>query len=534
MKILKTTLLGLLSWSTVFFACASNGEITFESEQHYLTNAGEVTESDWLNDFFIPQYGKDGVNEALLVPVAGTPPAAEQIKLLRDLHYYLRLNHNVDLDHIDPNDSTSVHNPANVNRVIRLMPKANFEAMFTNGNSNPGEPCSYLNFLKAVALLPGLFSDYMDPDNGFERLTGLEPTEEMKDPDKVAIKILSAIMANAVQETSSSGSPDEDGNTTMESKIPGTFGTLEEQNVTGWDYNSQSMGPFNTYKEPYGPLAYVAQIEGKNINYYGRGVHQITYAINYANNSLFLYGDLRLVRYPELLKSNSILPWLTTLVYFAIPQARYPSIAEIFDGQWKRHVDGSNASENIKTLYIQEFPMCVLCINGGIECGDAAKLDTDDVKLANNNTKIRGNAYKLFVENNTYDEKRLFAGEVTGISALTGDEVLTTCKEISQKGIQGDGGATVPDIAWRRYFFLAGVVPSETATDWMAFAGNNVLSFIAKPQQWNAQATYSKGSVVFMDNDTSKTWAAKWDGITGGKENTPGSEWGPWADYKEE
>jgi hypothetical protein len=434
--------------SQSLYAAAADGFNTFETQEHYEKYANELTKKDWFKDF---------ASELNL--------SSYDKKDLQGLRYYLRINRDIDLNKITTTESAA--NPDNVNRVIRLMPKANFDNMF----GNAGTKCSYINFLRAVALLPGLFSNYDD----FEKETGLERTEEMKkDPDLIAKKILAAIMANAVQETSDSGKGEIP---TMESKIPGTFATIVElpENPA---YNSKSMGPFASG----GAWNFVA---GSNI-YGGRGVHQITYCMNYANISLFLYGDLRLVKYPNLIVSDNFLPWLTTLVYFVLPQSQYPSIAEIFDGQWKRHLNSLSVDQDWKNRYMKEFPTCVLLINGGIECGQVSTKNPDKIK---NNTIIRGDAYYHFVGDHpiTIDkkEKKLFSEKSPKYNeALTGKEVLQACHSISQN----DPGATSSKglhqgLNWYRKFFLnEQVEPQNYYSDYMVFAGENIKKLMEKPK----------------------------------------------------
>ena len=437
--------------------CAeADGFKTFETEQYYENNVYELTTDDWYDDFASTLTGMDEAKKTAL----------------KGLHYYLKLNPSVDLNGIKTHEDPS--NPDNVNRVIRLMPENDYEKMFPNSKEGP---CSYINFLKSVALLPGLFSDYKD----FKGKTGIEPTEEMQNPDLVAKKILAAIMANAVQETSDTGKDDFP---TMEQKVPGTFSTVKEPEAAKYNVDMKIFDPKS------GAWGFVA--EG-NI-YSGRGVHQVTYVMNYANISLILYGDLRLVKYPDLLASDTILPWLTTLVYFVMPQSQYPTIAEVFDGQWARYLDNlhvDSAYSVNKERYKKEFPVCVLLINGGIECGDASIVKESmsaeqkkRVKQANNNTAIRGSAYHHFVGGIPIDGKELFDKSSPEYKkSLTGEKVLETCLSISQtdsdpatKGIY-----SIP-LSWHRPFFLQdNLQPATWYTDYMVFAGKNVERLMKNP-----------------------------------------------------
>lgn len=430
-------------------ASDADGFKKFETMEYYTKHANELNQEDWYEDY----------------ASKFTELTGEQKTALKGLHYYLRLNPTVDLNSISE-DSES--NPDNVKRVIRLMPKSDFEKMFPESKKGP---CSYDNFLKAVAVLPGFCSDYKD----FHKLTGLEPTEEMKDPDLIAKKILAAVMANAIQETSNSGQGDEP---PLSQKIIGTFATIKEKEEP--DYNTRHMGPF-AIGHKWDKVA-----EG-NI-YSGRGVHQVTYAVNYANISLILYGDLRLVKYPDLLTSDSLITWLTTLVYFILPQSQYPTIAELFDGQWDRHLDMlTSQPEDFRNNYRKEFPVCVLLINGGIECGSVGRENGEKYPSIANNTKIRGGAYYHFAKNLKIDEKELFANNSPiDKDALTADEVLKACYSISQKRSIDDGGqekvkGIYDGLNWFRYFFLLQeggkikpIAYSDYEMPFVIFGGKNV------------------------------------------------------------
>ena len=425
----------------------ADGFHSFESEAYYESHASEFQTDDWFNDFVLKKLKLN----------------TDQLNQLNGLHYYLRIDPTAKVYNFNEIDN---RNPENVNRVIKLMPRAQFDAMFPNSTKGP---CSYEHFLQAVAYLPGLFSDYDD----FSTQTSLNKTDEMKNPDLVAEKILSAIMANAVQETSTSGQ----GNfPTLEQKVPGTFATLKE-NPTD-TYNSISMGPF----APNQPWESVA---AGNL-YYGRGVHQITYGMTYANISLFLYGDLRLMKYPDLLATDTVLPWITTLVYFVLPQSQYPTIAEIFDGQWKKHIEGVTGDKEWKARYLNEFPMCVLLINGGIECGQSS-LKTDlETQMANNNTKIRGDAYYHFAGIIPVNNKLLLNEKNAEVvkDVLDGKQVLDICHTISQNDPAGSGSKGLyQGLRWYRFFFITkDLVPANYATDYMVFGGKNIQMLFNPPE----------------------------------------------------
>ena len=429
--------------------CAeTDGFNTFETEKYYEKHANELTTEDWYEDY-----------------ASKLPGLTEAQKIsLKGLHYYLKLNPSVDLNEIKTHEDSS--NPDNVNRVIRLMPEDDYEKMFPESLKGP---CSYLNLLKAVAVLPGFCSDYKD----FNKLTALEPTEEMADPDLVAKKILAAVMANAVQETSNSG---QGPTPSLSQKIPGTFATIKEQEKP--DYNTRHMGPFDADHK-------WENVAKGNI-YSGRGVHQITYAVTYANISLILYGDLRLVKYPDLLTSDTLIPWLTTLVYFIMPQSQYPTIAEVFDGQWEKHLDSTGKPEEFINRYKKEFPVCVLLINGGIECGSVGKGQGASIA---NNTKIRGGAYYHFVNNFKIEGKTLFVDDSPIDSdAVPANEMLKQCYLISQtKGPNETVEGILNGLNWYRPFFLiyenSEIKPISYCVGEMpftVFAGSNVAKLYQK------------------------------------------------------
>ena len=312
-----------------------------------------------------------------------SPDLAQRVA---SLNYYVRVDGDVDLSKITEHES--INNPDNVNRVIRLMPKSKFEALFPNSTKKsevngfiPGQVYSYINFLKAVAVMPGYCGDYSDyPDS--------DKTSDMKNPDIIAKKFLATTMGHAVQETANTGSS-YDG---FKSKIPGTFGHVREK------FNP---GEENPYPDASGPFASKGKMNEltKGKYYYGRGAKQLSYPSNYANTSLLLYGDLRLVKYPDLVEEG-ILPFLTAISYSLIPKSSQPSLAEVMDGSWQKQLNESNAPEEFKDRYNRDFPVTVLLVNGGPECGppigSAEKRSEKDIAMGKANTKTRIDAYNYF------------------------------------------------------------------------------------------------------------------------------------------
>ncbi len=295
---------------------------------------------------------------------------------LATLKYYIRVS-NVDLSKIEEQESPN--NPDNVNRIIRIMPKAKFEKVFpytadTKTERNgfiPGITFSYLNFLKAAAVLPGYCGDYDDfPLNDSTHLM-------CHDPEIIAKRFLATTMAHAVQETSDQGPKENEFD--LDLKIKGTFGHLKEANAQSLKYHDAS-GPFG----PQGYLYYLTE----NNCYYGRGAKQLSYPSNYANVSLLLYGDLRLVKYPQLVE-ESVLPFLTSIAYMLIPKSGNPSLAEVMDGSWSEALHNA-APADFKKIYDRDFPLTVLLVNGGPECN--GKTDIPSV----NRSRYRIDAYNKF------------------------------------------------------------------------------------------------------------------------------------------
>lgn len=373
--------------------------------------------------------------------------------------YYLRIRGNV----TDSNYTTF----ENVQRVMRIMPKAKFEAMFPrstlagscslpvtdlNGSDyssgsaggdavswhkaavNSSSPrtsdklFSYENFLKAVAVLPsycGDYSDYPDP--------ALKPIL-MQNADLIARKMLAATFAHALQETSDSGSPDPaTGQPSMGSKIPGTFSAVFE---SGPPLCPNENGMF-AYKTGYfSALTTTGTKNGDNPvlhSYGGRGVKQLTYPTNYSNMSLLLHQDLRFLAYPELLEEPGILGFLSAISYAIIPKDGNPSMAEVMDGTFHRKmealandptVSSSTDFQTFQSTYDLEFPLTVLLVNGGPECDQNTSIKnssllTADQKQAqmagnNNNTKMRVEAYNYFVQT----QDLLNHVQVGGVQAL--------------------------------------------------------------------------------------------------------------------
>ncbi len=336
-----------------------------ESFSYYLERINQFRTSDWFTHF-----SKENPE------IAGN----ETYPGLSTLEYYVRVDGDVDLSKITEEESE--HNPENVNRVIRLMPKAQFEITFplsTEMNEIrsgyiPGKIFSYINFLKAVAVVPGYAGSYNSFPEAFK-------SPEMEVPDVVAKKFIATTLAHAVQETSNTGQASDLGN--YEHKVPGTFAEVGESGGAG------SYGPNGLLFGPGMELHYLA----KDNYYYGRGAKQLSYVDNYANQSMLLYGDLRLVAYPSLIEEPSCLGFLTALLYTLMPKAGLPSCAEIMDGTWQQLLnDPKTKSDNATAVetYNRDFPITVILVNGGPE-----GYGVTDPKIVAN-SKVRIDSYNGF------------------------------------------------------------------------------------------------------------------------------------------
>ena len=325
--------------------------------------------------------------------------ADEQLKL-KEIGYYVRAS-NVKLDKIYPGSS---FNPENVKRIERLMPRANFEKTFpltanhkTINGFDPADVYSYSNFLKAAAVLPGYCGDFSDYPG--------TKTAEMANPDEVCKRMMASTFAHAVQET---GSVDSNGLVNIEDKIVTTFSSVAEGNVTPENRVALKMKP---YAEDSGPFSASGQFASMVANkyYYGRGAKQLSYASNYANLSLMIYGNLLLVEDPDLVAGDNILPYLSAMVYAVQPKNGRPSIAEVMDGNFKKSAQGLAAS------YAKlGFPFTVALVNGGVECiGDASV-------LANTQTRLR--SFRYFSQ-----AGKLFP---SGFTLTDGETNATSCDDI--------------------------------------------------------------------------------------------------------
>ncbi len=348
---------------------------------------------------------------------------------LANLRYYLRLNGQAVTD-------ANYTNFENVQRVMRIMPKKKFESMFpystskvalnvtnmsgksysTGDASAPAESSvywhtsdttlsrthgqffSYESFLEAVALLPGFCGSYADyPDSAVA-------PQLQQNADLIARKLLASVFAHAVQETSDSGQ----GLTpTMAQKLGGTFASIVEGNGALYP---DAQGIFRIWdgvnignKGELYPLTLTDdQYLGKPLshNYCGRGTKQTSYPTNYANASLILFGDLRLLAYPELIEEPGVMGFLSGLIYALLPKDSNPSIVEVMDGTFHRKLQALSSDPTVAAnpdyqsfvaTYDLEFPLTILLVNGGPECSGQTK------PANNNNTKIRIEAYNYFV-----------------------------------------------------------------------------------------------------------------------------------------
>ncbi|MEI6036235.1 MAG: chitinase, partial [Verrucomicrobiae bacterium] len=271
---------------------------------------------------------------------------------------------------------------------------------------------SYENFLKAVAILPGFcgsYESYPDPV--------LKPILE-KNADLIARKLLATVFAHAVQETSDSGS----GNTpAMQQKLKGVFANIVENKALVQLPEKDGVFGF-AGPGAFFPLTLTGEPDHAGLpvahSYAGRGIKQTSYPTNYANAGLFLFGDLRLLAYPELLEEPGVMGFLSGLVYAMLPKDGNPSIVEVMDGTYHRKLEEFSKTygkdpgfEKFRETYDLEFPLTILLVNGGPECDGNRSINkivvpkemTEAQKDAlrdtiNNNTKIRIEAYNYFVQ----------------------------------------------------------------------------------------------------------------------------------------
>lgn len=392
---LKIIILGLVGASAIS-ACNSNAgdssqvSSTATNSVSSLASTAAVDSTIDVTDLNPQDWQKDWADQISKLSTD------EQLKL-KEIGYYVRAS-NVKLDKIYPGSS---FNPENVKRIERLMPRANFEKTFpltanhkTINGFDPADVYSYSNFLKAAAVLPGYCGD-------FSAYPGVK-TAEMTNPDEVCKRMMATTFAHAVQET---GSAKSDDSLDIQNKIVTTFSSVAEGNAT--PENRKDVG---AYQEKSGPFSASGQFAAMVANkyYYGRGAKQLSYASNYANLSLMIYGNLLLVEDPDLVAGDNILPYLSALVYAVQPKNGRPSIAEVMDGNFKKSAQG--AAANYAKL---GFPFTIALVNGGPEC-----------KGTNyENTRTRLRSFKYFSQ----------AGNLfTSGFALTDAETnATTCDNIN-------------------------------------------------------------------------------------------------------
>lgn len=411
---------------------------------------------------------------------------AVDFERLEVLSYYAKIANNANLVTPDAVKVNSTSLPENVRRVIEVMPQANFEKIFPRSTQTtkyngfvPANAYSYLMFLKAVAVMPAYCGNYASYP-----LAGKYKTIEMANPNLVCKKLLATTLAHAVQETSDGGGKF---GTDMTTKIPATFASVAEKNYNNGKETPlrypDAAGVFSDWGK-YGDLV-------RNNAYYGRGAKQLSYPSNYANVSLMLYGDLRLVTHPDLVYGENILPYLTAIAYTLLPKDSRPSIIEVVDGSFMRDIKNSSL-DNADKKYLEDnyavgFPMTIALVNGGPECAQFESqphnpINKNNVIPANTstipNTNNRMKAYQDFAKSGVLFT-RGFTLNKHEATLATADGKYGACSEIKYNDPR------VFDVSQRYYYINinsdrkpCGVV--KWATGIPMFGGEAVLNTFCK------------------------------------------------------
>lgn len=235
------------------------------------------------------------------------------------------------------------NNPANVQRVMKIMPEDIFEFLFARRNR---DAYTYEGLLQAIAKFPAWCDDAADPTK----------------KDEACRKELATTFAHFVQETGENN-PYAEKTTGVPLWRQGLYWVRE---IGGWEYTANCED--TEYWAKYFPC-YPGQW------YYGRGAKQLSYPYNYGPFSEVMYGDQHvLLKDPDMVAQDPYLAFASAIWFGLTPQSPKPSMHDIIVGHY---VPGDLEKAAGITA---GFGATVHVINGGIECGAGGSAEKSQVQ----------------------------------------------------------------------------------------------------------------------------------------------------------
>jgi len=247
----------------------------------------------------------------------------------------------------DPEDIDFKHvdkNPANVQNIMRILPKEKFDALVPLANEGQGpdaEPYNYANFLKAAAKFPNFAA----------------PGET----DEMVKKHLAAMFAMFVQET---GAHNNSSDTVLwkqglwfyrEAGCPCTKKD-KKMDRCKCEYRGGTCDE-DTWQAKAWPCP-------KKSMYFGRGAKQLSYNYNYGPFSQAIFNDPHvLLKNPDKVIRDGWLAFASAFWFYMTPQPPKPSMHDIVTGAWMPNKEDKKAG--IKS----GFGAMIHVLNGGLECG---------------------------------------------------------------------------------------------------------------------------------------------------------------------
>jgi len=107
----------------------------------------------------------------------------------------------------------------------------------------------------------------------------------------------------------------------------------------------------------------------EGVEYYGRGMKQLSYNYNYGPFSEVMFGDASvLLNDPDRVAREGWLAVASAFWFYMTPQSPKPSMHDVVAGFWKPN--GNDVAQGIK----KGFGATVNIINGGLECNKGSEV----------------------------------------------------------------------------------------------------------------------------------------------------------------